>query len=85
MTTIDRCRVESVETVPGKRFESYWKNPMQVVTTNMGTFIDNMPGVKFMGKKDVYPGFDWKQFEGEEVGDFKIINCCGHKWINKKS
>lgn len=85
MAQSQKCKVLSVKIVPGSTLTQYWRSPMQVVETDIGTFIDNMPGVKFMRNKDVHPGFDWKQHEGEEVVDFEIIDYGGHKWINKGS
>ena len=85
MAQSQKCKVLSVKVVLGSTLTQYWRSPMQVVETDIGTFIDNMPGVKFMRNKDVHPEFDWKQYEGQEVDDFEIIDCGGHKWINKGS
>ena len=77
------CKIESVKIVPGSDLVHYWKSKMQVVETDMGTFIDNMPGIKFTKNPTAYPGFDWKSVEGQEIDHFKIIDCCKFKWINK--
>jgi len=75
--------IESVKIVPGKEFVPYWKSRMQVIETNHGTFIDNLPGVKFTKNETAYPGYDWKKIEGQKVDDFKIIDYMGFQWINK--
>ena len=82
---IDRCKIKSVEIVPGSTLKDYWKSPMQIIKTDIGDFIDNMPGVKFMGRNDVYRGFKWQSYIGKEVKDFRIIKYGGFEWINKKS
>ncbi len=79
-----KCIVKSVEIVPGSQFVDYWKSKMQVVETDKGSFIDNLPGNKFTNNKTAHPGFDWKSLEGQEVDDFQIIDYMGFQWINKE-
>ena len=77
------CKIKSVKIVPGSELVHYWKSKMQVVETDMGTFIDNMPGIKFTKNPTAHPGFDWKGAEGQKVNNFQIINYGGFQWINK--
>ena len=83
--TPTKLLIKSVNIVPGSQYVSYWKSKMQVVETDTGTFIDNMPDVKFTKNPTAHPGFDWQSVEGKHVDDFKIIDYMGFKWINKKS
>jgi hypothetical protein len=81
--TPTQVTIKSVEIVPGSKLVHYWKSRMQVIQTDKGTFIDNMPGIKFTKNPTAYPGFDWKQFEGQVVDNFQIIDHMGFQWINK--
>ncbi len=79
----NKITVKSVKIVPGKELVSYWQSRMQIVETDHGTFIDNLPGVKFTKNKTAHPGFDWQHVEGKVIDDFNIIDYMGFSWINK--
>jgi hypothetical protein len=82
--TPTQITIESVKIVPGSELVRYWKSKMQVIQTDKGTFIDNMPGIKFTKNPTAHSGFDWKQFEGQKVNNFQIIDYIGFEWINKE-
>ena len=79
------CKILKVEEVKGTSLKSNWtRADMQVVTTDKGVFIDNLPGNKF-SKKISYAevGFRWSDFIGTVVKDCKIISYENYFWINK--
>ena len=78
------CKILDVEIVSGKSLKRNWKFDMQVVKTDKGVFIDNLPGNKF-SKKISYAevGFRWSDFIGTVVKDCKIISYENYFWINK--
>ena len=81
----DTCFIKSVITVQGNKLNASWNEDMQIVDTDIGTFIDNLPGKQFGFFERAYPGFNWKILESKEISDFRIIYDKGFLWINKKS
>ena len=67
--------IKHVETVRGKTLNNRWKSDMQVIQTNKGKFIDNIP---FGGYEE---GHDWKNEVGKSVV-ISINNSRGYEWIN---
>ena len=76
--------IQKVEIVEGRVLNSTWKNKMQVIYTDRGKFIDNIPNDQFGFFSVANPGFDWKQFEGQKVymSNVKIFRSRGYNWIN---
>lgn len=68
-----------------------WKFPMQMVTTNYGTFFDNvqgdMLGMGYYGNEPTYyepqPGFNWESKKGKTVDGVMIYERSACWWINK--
>jgi hypothetical protein len=83
MYDLKDCKIISVDVVEGRTLKSNWKSQMQVVETDQGRFIDNMPGRKFSRLSYAEDGFDWSRHIGEVVKDCKIIRDSGYLWINK--
>jgi len=79
-------QIHSVKIVEGDSLQSNWKRKMQIVSTDKGDFIDNMPGNNFVGKNDyaIKPsvGFDWNTLIGKEVHEVVIYHSHGFNWIN---
>lgn len=57
-------KIKNVQIVSGKSLNPYWKTNMQVVSTDKGDFIDNLPGISH-GSTPL--GHDWKQEIGKTV------------------
>ena len=72
----------SVKIVTGESLNKTWKTPMQVIETDKGTFIDNIPDEQFGFFKRANPGYDWKQLIGKEVSTIKIFHSKGYDWLN---
>ncbi len=81
---MNKYKILSVKIVPGNTLNPKWKSKMQVVTTDKGVFIYNMPGKQFGFFGTASPGANWPQFMGDTVNDVQIFNHSGYKWINKK-
>ena len=56
--------IKSVEVVSGKLLCPYWKTKMQLVSTDKGIYIDNLPGISHGSTP---PGHDWKKEIGQTV------------------
>lgn len=78
------CFIKKVKIVNGKDFYPKWNSDMQVIETDIGTFIDNIPGKQFGYFRSANRGFDWKAYEGKELSDFKVIYDMDLLWINKQ-
>lgn len=81
---LESHKIISVEIVDGSELSSKWKSPMQVVITDMGKFIDNMPGKLFGFMALANPSFDWKAKIGHTVDGIKIFKHAGYNWLNKQ-
>jgi len=73
-------KIISVKNVCGRELNPRWKSDMQVVVTDKGEFIDNMPGITF-GRYS--PGFDWQSSIGKTVSNIQVISNSGHLWLNR--
>lgn len=80
-------KIISVKVVAGHTLDWNWNNPMQVIETDKGRFIDNMPGCLFGHFEEAEPGYEWKNHIGKMVYSVKILSSRGHKreWLNKQS
>lgn len=80
--TIMSVKIISVKIVEGKDLCSTWRSKMQVVFTDKGTFVDNLPnrqfGCFYLGER----GYDWKNLIGKIVHNVIIIKSRGKDWIN---
>lgn len=72
--------IKSVGIVSGKSLNPRWKTNMQVISTEKGSFIDNLPGISH---GNTPPGHNWELEVGKEVlvtisKDYKS----NHDWIH---
>lgn len=76
--------IQKVEIVEGRKLNSTWKNKMQIIYTDRGKYIDNIPNDQFGFFSTACPGFDWKKFEGQKIymSNIKIFRSRGYNWIN---
>jgi len=75
---ITKITINKVELHKGNKFKgTNWKNPMQVIYTEKGLFIDNIEG-KCFGKSNniMWKGIDWEQHVRQTV-KILIVNCVG--------
>lgn len=79
---IQEYEIQSVKTVPGASLNSQWSNPMQVITTDRGVYIDNVPNSQFGFFNDANPGYDWSKLIGQTISNVKIYRSRGYNWIN---
>lgn len=77
-------KIISVEIVRGDSLFSDWKNPMQKIVTDKGTFIDNLPSFQFGFYNIASPGYDWQSQVGKLVGGIKIFSSRDLNWLNKQ-
>lgn len=69
----DNYEIKEVKIVPGCSLNPYWKNDMQVITTDRGKFIDKLP---------VHSGHDWKQEIGKSVTAKVSKDKYDNEWLN---
>ncbi len=72
--------IKKVTVVSGRSLNPYWKSNMQVVSTDKGDFIDNLPGISH---GTTPPGYNWKIELGKKIPvtiskDYKSNNT----WIH---
>ncbi len=79
---VDEYLIKSVKIVSGESLNSQWHNPMQVIETDNGTFIDNLPAKQFGFFGVANPGYDWTSLIGQKVKNVRIIWTSGYYWIN---
>lgn len=77
-------KIISVEIVSGSSLNSRWRNDMQRIKTDKGTYIDNIEGVQFGFFKEANPGYNWSSMIGKTVRDIKIFSYGDYLWLNKK-
>lgn len=75
-------KILSVKVVSGNSLNSRWSSPMQIVTTDKGKFIDNVPSNQFGYFRVATPGYDWSKLVGQTTNHVKIFYSRGHRWIN---
>lgn len=71
--TKDKYEIKDVRIVPGSSLNRYWKNAMQVITTDKGEFIDKLP---------INSGHDWQQEIGKMVTAKVTTDKSNNKWLN---
>ena len=76
--------IKSVRIVSGRTLNPRWKTDMQVIETDKGTFIDNVPSAQFGYFRVANPGYNWQSLVGKRVSSVRIFVSCGRKWINKQ-
>ena len=69
----------SVKIVLGQSLSPKWRNNMQVIETNKGTYIDNIKNVP----SHLTPGYDWSSSVGQKVSGILVNNSSGFNWLNK--
>ena len=69
----------SVKIVIGQSLSPKWRNNMQVIETNKGTYIDNIENVP----SNLTPGHNWSSFVGQKVSGITVNNSSGFNWLNK--
>ncbi|BDD89185.1 hypothetical protein [Desulfofustis limnaeus] len=75
----------SVKVVEGKVLNSLWQSNMQIIETDKGVYIDNMPNRQFGAQeRGAKPGFDWVSNVGKTVHNVKIFESRGFQWLNKQ-
>lgn len=74
--------IKSVRVVDGNILNPHWKGKIQLVVTDKGEYIDNMPGEQFGNFEKAKPGYDWEKRIGEKVVDAVIFKSAGYLWIN---
>ena len=79
---MNQYEIKSVKTVSGESLNLKWHTPMQVIETDKGVFIDNLPEEQFGFYKVANPGYDWKSLVGQKVNNVKIFYSRGYNWIN---
>ncbi len=77
-------KILSVKTVSGSSLSSRWRNDMQVIETDQGSYIDNIEGAQFGYFNDAKAGYNWASKIGQQIDNIKIYNHAGYKWINKQ-
>ena len=80
----DGYLIKSVRIVSGRTLNPRWKTDMQVIETDKGTFIDNVPSAQFGYFSVANPGYNWQSLVGKRVSNVRIFVSCGRKWINKQ-
>ena len=82
ITSSSEFRIISVEIVEGFTLNATWKSPMQIITTDKGCFIDNVPNRQFGCYTVASSGYDWSKLIGKTTNNVKIIKSRGFEWIN---
>lgn len=77
-------KIISVKIVIGSSLRPNWRNNMQIIETDKGTYIDNLEGAQFGYFKDANPGYNWSSEVGRTVNNIKIYNHDNFKWLNKR-
>lgn len=80
---MEKFKIERVEIVKGNVLESNWKSPMQIIYTDKGIFIDNMPNKQFGHWKSGCKGYDWFSYIGETVENVEITRLPNYNWLQK--
>jgi len=80
---LESCKILSVEEVEGEKLKNNWKFKMQIIRTDKGVFIDNMPGKNYSKLSFPTEGYDWKKYENKEVLNCISYKILGNTWLNK--
>lgn len=81
---LESHKILSVKVVQGDELNGHWKMSMQVITTDRGEYIDNMPGIRLGVPGFAKAGFDWASMNGERVDGVKVFSLSGYRWLNKQ-
>lgn len=81
---LESHEIISVEIVSGSSLNSRWRDDMQMIITDKGTYIDNIEGAQFGFFEEAKPGFDWVSKIGQMVEDIKIFKHNNYMWLNKQ-
>lgn len=79
---MEKYEILSVKIVNGETLNSSWHSQMQVIETDRGTFIDNIPHKQFGYFYTAKAGYDWSSLIGQKISNVKIFYSRGFKWIN---
>lgn len=79
---MDEYEIKSVKIVDGETLNPRWHTQMQIVLTDKGEFIDNIPQKQFGFFRKANSGFNWKTLIGKKTRKVKIFDSRGFKWIN---
>lgn len=74
--------IRSVKIVDGETLNSHWHSKMQVIETDRGTYIDNIPHKQFGYYGTAKAGYDWSTLIGKKISNVKIFHSRGFEWIN---
>ena len=80
---MEKYKILSVKIVAGKTLKPEWNSNMQIIKTDKGEFIDNLPGKQHGFFKTAAPGFNWEPHIGKIVDGIRIFDYSGYKWLNK--
>jgi len=69
----------SVKIVLGQSLNPKWRNNMQVIETDKGTYIDNIENVP----PQLTPGYNWSSLVGQKVSGIRVNSSSGFDWLNK--
>lgn len=78
---IDTLKIISVSTVTGDTLKRHWRSNMQIIETDKGRYIDNIPNVNFTNDSD---GYNWSAMVGKTISGINVISHSGYKWLSKK-
>lgn len=79
---MEEYEIRSVKIVSGGSLNPRWHTNMQLIETDKGNFIDNLPKEQFGFYSRANPGYDWKLLIGEKITNVKIFYSRGFSWIN---
>ena len=79
---LNAYEIISVSIIPGSQLRANWNTKMQLIITNKGSFIDNIPHEQHGFFRIANPGYNWKEFEGKKIINPRIFDSRGYKWIN---
>lgn len=79
---MNEYEIKSVKIVSGKSLNPRWNTPMQVIETDKGVFIDNLPKEQFGFFNVASPGYNWKSLVSKKVANVQIFHSRGYDWIN---
>ena len=79
---MEKYEIRSVQIVDRETLNSRWHSKMQIVETDKGTFIDNIPNKQFGYFSTAKAGYDWSSLIGQTVSNIKIFYSRGFSWIN---
>lgn len=79
---MEKYKIRAVKIVNGESLNSRWHTKMQIITTDKGDFIDNIPKKQFGYYNIAKPGYNWNQLIGQKMSNVKIFYSRGYKWIN---